>query len=150
MRAPGRPSWTSRAWAELVRWLEVGTTEASARRSVADAEDAPDRAPFEPETGGIAVLPIEDSIDLHHFRPRDVPSVVSAYLESAHERGFEEVRIIHGRGKGVQRSIVAKVLTQHPLVVSFGPGVGAAALGATVARLARGKKGPKTKTSRGF
>jgi DNA-nicking Smr family endonuclease len=64
-------------------------------------------------------LPIEDTIDLHPFAPRDIPSVVDEYLHAAHEAGFREVRLIHGRGKGVQRGIVQAVLERHPLVVSF-------------------------------
>lgn len=64
-------------------------------------------------------VPIEDSIDLHHFHPRDFLDVVDAYLEAAHEKGFREVRVIHGRGKGFQRIRVQQLLTNHPLVVSF-------------------------------
>jgi DNA-nicking Smr family endonuclease len=56
------------------------------------------------------VLPIEDSIDLHAFAPKDVSSVVESYLEAAREAGFREVRIIHGRGKGVQKERVRQVL----------------------------------------
>ena len=64
-------------------------------------------------------LPVEDSIDLHPFPPRDVPDVVDAYLESAVEKGFREVRLIHGRGIGVQRDRVQKLLGRHPLVSGF-------------------------------
>ena len=64
-------------------------------------------------------LPIEDSIDLHPFPPRDVPDVVDAYLESVVEKGFREVRLIHGRGIGVQRDRVQKLLAKHPLVSGF-------------------------------
>jgi DNA-nicking Smr family endonuclease len=64
-------------------------------------------------------LPIEDSLDLHTFAPRDVLSVVGEYLEVAAERGFAEVRIIHGRGKGVQRAAVQSLLRDHPLVLRF-------------------------------
>jgi DNA-nicking Smr family endonuclease len=64
-------------------------------------------------------LPIEDALDLHSFLPRDVPSVVEEYLRAAHARGFREVRLIHGRGIGVQRAIVRSLLRDHPLVVGF-------------------------------
>jgi dsDNA-specific endonuclease/ATPase MutS2 len=64
-------------------------------------------------------LPIEDSLDLHAFVPRDVPSVVDEYLAQAVARGFGEVRLIHGRGTGVQRAIVQKILARHPFVLSF-------------------------------
>jgi DNA-nicking Smr family endonuclease len=67
-----------------------------------------------------AVLEIEDSIDLHGFQPRDIPDVVVSYLEAAHEKGFREVRLIHGRGTGFQRSRVRQVLSKHPLVDRFG------------------------------
>jgi DNA-nicking Smr family endonuclease len=64
-------------------------------------------------------IPIEDALDLHAFAPRDIPSVVAEYLEAAHARGFTEVRLIHGRGIGVQRRIVHSVLTRHPRVAAF-------------------------------
>jgi hypothetical protein len=65
------------------------------------------------------VVPVEDSIDLHPFPPRDVPDVVDAYLEAAHAKGFAEVRLIHGRGIGLQRDRVQKLLARHPLVAGF-------------------------------
>lgn len=64
-------------------------------------------------------IPIEDSIDLHGFQPRDIPSVVEEYLLAAHERGFREVRLIHGRGIGFQRHRVRQVLAAHALVERF-------------------------------
>jgi DNA-nicking Smr family endonuclease len=79
-------------------------------------------------------LPIEDSIDLHTFHPRDIPSVVDEYVHAAHEAGLRQVRLIHGRGKGVQRGIVQNVLEQHPLVAEFWDAP-ETHLGATVARL---------------
>jgi DNA-nicking Smr family endonuclease len=51
--------------------------------------------------------------------PRDVRSVLNEYLEAAHARGFREVRLIHGRGIGVQRAIVQSLLSGHPLVAAF-------------------------------
>jgi DNA-nicking Smr family endonuclease len=64
-------------------------------------------------------IPIEDSIDLHSFAPRDVVSVVDEYLLAAHEAGFRQVRLIHGRGKGVQRGAVQRLLGAHALVERF-------------------------------
>jgi DNA-nicking Smr family endonuclease len=64
-------------------------------------------------------VPIEDSIDLHTFQPREIQVVVEEYLYQAVQRGFREVRIIHGRGIGVQREIVQSILAKHPAVVSF-------------------------------
>ena len=64
-------------------------------------------------------IPIEDSLDLHAFAPRDIPSVVEEYLEAARARGFSEVRLVHGRGIGTQRAIVQSLLARHPLVASY-------------------------------
>jgi DNA-nicking Smr family endonuclease len=79
-------------------------------------------------------VPIEAELDLHAFSPRDIPSVVDEYLRAAHEAGLREVRLIHGRGIGVQRARVQQVLREHPLVESFGDAT-ESHLGATVARL---------------
>lgn len=79
-------------------------------------------------------VPIEGSLDLHAFQPRDIPSVVEDYVNAAHEAGLREVRLIHGRGKGIQRGIVQAVLEQHPFVESFYDAP-EAHLGATVALL---------------
>jgi DNA-nicking Smr family endonuclease len=79
-------------------------------------------------------VPIEDALDLHAFAPRDVRSVVEEYVNAAHEAGYREVRLIHGRGKGIQRGIVQKALDEHPLVEAFWDAV-ESHLGATVARL---------------
>ena len=81
-------------------------------------------------------VPIEDSIDLHPFRPRDIADVVRSYLDAAVERGFREVRIVHGKGIGFQREVVREVLETHPDVEGFAlapPERGS--WGATVARL---------------
>lgn len=79
------------------------------------------------------ILPIEDHIDLHAFRPREVRSVVESYLDAAYEAGFEEVRIIHGKGIGVQREMVRAVLEKHPFVREFSDaGHGRGSWGATV------------------
>jgi DNA-nicking Smr family endonuclease len=81
-------------------------------------------------------IPIEDSLDLHPFAPRDIPSVVNEYIRAAHEAGWREVRLIHGRGRGVQRGIVQRTLDRHPLVASFWDAP-ESHLGATVAILHR-------------
>jgi len=79
-------------------------------------------------------IPIEDALDLHAFAPRDIPSVVEEYVRAAHEAGLRDVRLVHGRGRGVQRGIVQSVLEKHPLVESFHDAP-ESHLGATVARL---------------
>ena len=79
-------------------------------------------------------VPIEDQLDLHAFRPADIRSVVDEYITAAHGAGLREVRLIHGRGKGVQRGIVQQALERHPLVAQFWDAT-ETHLGATVARL---------------
>jgi dsDNA-specific endonuclease/ATPase MutS2 len=80
---------------------------------------ARDRGPAPLSEDDPVHVPIEDALDLHTFAPRDVASVVEEYLTEAVARGFREVRLIHGRGIGVQREIVRGVLSRHPLVESF-------------------------------
>jgi DNA-nicking Smr family endonuclease len=79
-------------------------------------------------------IPIEHTLDLHTFQPRDIKSVVEQYINAAHEAGLREVRLIHGRGRGVQRGIVQSVLEKHPLVERFEDAFDSH-LGATVATL---------------
>jgi dsDNA-specific endonuclease/ATPase MutS2 len=79
-------------------------------------------------------IPIEREIDLHAFAPRDIPSVVAEYVDAAADAGFEVVRLVHGRGRGVQRGIVQAALDRHPRVLEFRDDP-AAHLGATLARL---------------
>jgi dsDNA-specific endonuclease/ATPase MutS2 len=64
-------------------------------------------------------VPLEDSIDLHAFTPRDVVSVAEEYIEAASRRRYREVRLIHGKGTGAQRAAVRALLARHPLVESF-------------------------------
>jgi dsDNA-specific endonuclease/ATPase MutS2 len=64
-------------------------------------------------------VPIEDWIDLHAFQPREVADVVEEYLYQALQKGFRQVRIIHGRGIGVQRNTVRSILERHTQVESF-------------------------------
>jgi len=79
-------------------------------------------------------IPIEGTLDLHAFAPRDIKSVVEEYVNAAHDAGLGEVRLIHGRGKGIQRGIVQQALENHPLVEAFWDAA-ESHLGATVARL---------------
>jgi dsDNA-specific endonuclease/ATPase MutS2 len=64
-------------------------------------------------------IPIGDALDLHPFRPGETASVVAEYIEAAVARGFREVRLIHGRGIGVQRTVVREALARSPFVASF-------------------------------
>jgi DNA-nicking Smr family endonuclease len=91
-----------------------------------------DNTPF-PEP---VVIEITDVFDLHTIPPRQVKAVVSEYLRLAHEKGFRAVRIIHGKGVGVQREIVRKVLSSTPFVLDWtNAPPQAGGLGATIAVL---------------
>jgi DNA-nicking Smr family endonuclease len=79
-------------------------------------------------------IPIEAELDLHAFAPADIVSVVNEYVETAAARGLTEVRLVHGRGRGVQRGAVQAALEQHARVLEFWDDP-AAHLGATIARL---------------
>ncbi len=90
------------------------------------------------------VVPISDVFDLHSFAPRDVKSAVVAYLEEAHRLGFSVVRIIHGRGIGVQRETVRQILEQTPFIGAFSDAPAeAGGWGATVAELSRAFESPQ-------
>jgi dsDNA-specific endonuclease/ATPase MutS2 len=81
-------------------------------------------------------IPITDTLDLHTFAPRDVKAATEAWIEEARARGFKALRIIHGRGIGVQREIVHSVLARTPYVSSFGDAPAeAGGWGATVVTL---------------
>lgn len=77
------------------------------------------------QSDDVVVLPIEDSLDLHSFPPREIKSLLHDYLEEACRRHFAEVLIIHGKGIGTLRATVHAILQKHPLVVSFKPADGA-------------------------
>ena len=81
-------------------------------------------------------VPIEDAIDLHAFAPRDIVSVVEDYLQAAQEAGFSEVRLIHGRGKGVQRAAIHGLLRRLALVDRYWDAP-ESHLGATIVSLRR-------------
>lgn len=84
-------------------------------------------------------IPITDVLDLHTFRPRDIKDAVEAYLEEAHRLGFTALRIIHGRGIGVQRETVRNILARTPYVAAFRDAPAeAGGWGATVVTLAKG------------
>jgi dsDNA-specific endonuclease/ATPase MutS2 len=81
-------------------------------------------------------IALDGVLDLHTFRPEDILDVVQEYLEACHEQGIRHIRIIHGKGKGVQRSAVRKLLEEHHLVVSFSDAeVTAGGWGATIVEL---------------
>jgi DNA-nicking Smr family endonuclease len=92
---------------------------------VDDAEDGP---------SDLVHIPVEAELDLHAFAPRDVASVVAEYVTAAAQAGFREVRVVHGRGRGVQRGNVQSALDRHPCVEEFRDDT-ASHLGATLVRL---------------
>jgi dsDNA-specific endonuclease/ATPase MutS2 len=104
------------------------------RRTETDGEMASyvDGSPFiDP-----VVIPIEDHLDLHPFQPKEILSVVREYLDQCIAAGFHEVRLIHGKGKGVQRDTIRALLEKHANVESFHDApLGAGSWGATILRL---------------
>ena len=82
-------------------------------------------------------LPIDGTLDLHQFQPREIESVVRAYIEACLDENIREVRIIHGKGKGVQRETVKHLLEKHPDVESFETDTGPGSWGATLVNLKR-------------
>lgn len=81
-------------------------------------------------------LPIDGTLDLHAFAPRDLPSLLPEWLQACRERGILEVRIVHGKGTGALRKGVEAILARSPQVLWHGPGDEAAGgWGATLARL---------------
>jgi DNA-nicking Smr family endonuclease len=92
-----------------------------------EPEDAPE---------GAVAIPLTGELDLHPFAPRDIPSVVEEYVHACHGKGVRHLRLAHGRGRGVQRAIVRRVLARLPEVRHFEDAPpGAGGWGATVVEL---------------
>lgn len=122
--------------------LTVVVVFAFGRNQTVEAEPDEDESPdADPDPDDPVELPVEDFIDLHSFPPRDIPDVVVDYLEQAHAKGFREVRLIHGRGIGVQRERVRSALSKHPLVESYSDAAAdRGGWGATIATLSESDK----------
>jgi len=88
-----------------------------------------------PDETSPVVVPVTGELDLHSFQPRDVVSVVVEYLHEAAAAGLTHVRLVHGRGRGVQRAAVQAALDRHPCVIAFADDP-ASHLGATFVTLA--------------
>jgi len=85
-------------------------------------------------------LPIDGTLDLHTFNPRDLKHLVPDYLEACMEQDIYHVRIIHGKGKGIQRRSVRAILKRLPYVECFGNGgINSGGWGATLVRLSKNK-----------
>jgi len=80
-------------------------------------------------------IPIDGTLDLHAFAPREAASVVRSYVEACLEKGILEIRIIHGKGKGDLRRTVHAVLRKHPRVEGFGLDTGPSGWGSTLVKL---------------
>ncbi len=112
--------------------LEAGATEAVA----ADVIEGGALGPGDRVTLESVAVPLTDVLDLHSFRPEEVAKVVAEYLREARRRGFGEVRVVHGRGRGVQRAAVRRLLSELPGVAGFVDAPAArGGWGATVVRL---------------
>jgi dsDNA-specific endonuclease/ATPase MutS2 len=99
------------------------------------ADDA-ESDPFNPFPDPVTI-PITDVFDLHTIQPREVKLVVEEYLNEARRLGFRSVRIIHGKGIGVQREMVRKILSRTPFVIEWkNAPAEAGGLGATIVSLA--------------
>lgn len=123
---------------KLVDWLKRIAGRESVQRSteLADLDDDDTEIdPYHPFLEPVT-LEITDVIDLHTIHPKDVKRVVEEYLEQVHQAGFDCVRIIHGKGIGVQREIVRTVLARTSFVESWTDAPpDAGGLGATIVRL---------------
>ena len=90
----------------------------------------------EDETGEPVELPIDGTLDLHTFHPRDVKQLVPDYIEQCRQQGIYQVRIVHGKGTGALRKTVHAVLDKHPDVIEYRlGGAGGGEWGATIAVL---------------
>lgn len=123
----------------LIDWLHrlfsvtEGKTPDASDEDTRDPDDNVD--PYNPFPE-LVEIEIKDVIDLHTIPPRDVARVVEEYLSQVYEAGFPVVRIIHGKGIGVQRTIVRSILDKTPFVVDWTDAPPeAGGLGATIVRL---------------
>jgi DNA-nicking Smr family endonuclease len=115
------------------KWLKRFTSEG--QESPAQEFESDSSDPFDPFPEPVEIE-VKDVIDLHTIPPRDVKAVVQEYLIQANEKGFRSVRIIHGKGIGVQREMVRSLLAKTPFVADWTDAPPeAGGLGATIVRL---------------
>ena len=80
--------------------------------------------------------PIDGTLDLHTFQPRDIKDLIPEYIKLCREKNILQIRIIHGKGKGVLRQTVHDILDRHPDVIRYQHGGGSGgSWGATVVLL---------------
>lgn len=115
-------------------WLTHRTPHADNEHSSDEITDDTEN-PSDP-LPDIVRLEIRDSIDLHTIPPHDIPAVVTEYLHEARRHGFDTVRIIHGKGRGIQRAVVRRILAVTDFVTSYSDAPAySGGWGATVAHL---------------
>lgn len=124
----------------LITWLHKlfggGDSATAPARELPDNESDVD--PYNPFPE-LVEIEITDVIDLHTIPPRDVTRVVEEYLEQTHQAGFRVVRIIHGKGIGVQREMVRSILARTSFVIDWTDAPPeAGGLGATIVRMKSG------------
>ena len=125
----------SNLFALLRDWLAGRVSRAAPAEPQPDEDDGEKVDPFDPFPEPVR-LEIKDVFDLHSIPPREVRVVVEEYLREAHMKGFRSVRIIHGKGIGVQREAVRAILARTPFVESFADAPPeAGGWGATVVRM---------------
>ena len=130
-----------REWLKNLWFSEAG--RGTSREGELEDDSSPEDEsvdPFNPFPEPVAIE-IRDVIDLHTIPPREVKRVVEEYLHEAHDAGFQSVRIIHGKGIGVQREMVRTLLSRTPFVEDWSDAPpDAGGLGATIARLSTGQR----------
>lgn len=97
------------------------------------------------KTGNTVNIKVDGILDLHHFKPKEVPELVQDYLQECYRRNISEIRIIHGKGKGVLRAIVQDILANNPHVITYGSPPDRSGWGATIASLRTKTNSPKLK-----
>ncbi len=126
-------AWWQRFW--TARTAPEGDACAELYLTPLPAPDDAESDPFNPFPEPIQ-LELTDIFDLHTVAPRDVHRAVAAYLHEAHRRGFRSVRLIHGKGRGVQRAAVRAILARTPFIIDWTDAPPAAGgRGATIAHL---------------
>lgn len=126
-----------REWLRKWKWSSPGEAQEAAAATSFETIEEDEIDSFDPFPGPVSIE-ISDIFDLHTIAPGDVGRVVEEYLLEARRAGFRSVRIIHGKGRGVQRRMVREILARTPFVESWTDAPPqAGGWGATIAHLSR-------------